>query len=317
MKTQEALHPIGYVARRTGLTTHVIRIWESRYRAIEPTRTDTNRRLYSDQDIERLRLLKEATALGHTISRIAQLSDDSLTSMIRRDQSKGIDPWPHAKEQVSPEIDAETYLQRCKDAVPGMDRNELESIFRDAISSLSAPFFFEELVAPFMRWIGDEWHEGRIRVSHEHFASVVVRDVLYRFGTQSGESQLPAIVICTPAGNQHEIGALLAAGAAALDGWRVIYLGANLPVHEIVGAVVDQRAFAVGLSATYTDDSGRLVSELQELQRSLPSNFPVFIGGGAAAQRWEELEKLGIQFVENLQAFRNGLRDSLESSQST
>jgi methanogenic corrinoid protein MtbC1 len=310
MESNDILHPIGYVARRTGLTTHVIRVWESRYNAIEPTRTDTNRRLYSDDDIERLSLLKAATAAGHSISSVASVPIDALRSIVRADQSPQKE---FATDLVDPESTIEDFLKRCKESVPGMDRALLESTLRDASVALSMPYFLEELLVPFMRWIGDEWHAGRIRVVHEHFASAVIRDILYRLGVQESDSSLPAVIVCTPAGNAHENGALLVANAAALEGWRVVYLGANTPLHEISLVAKEQQAKAIGLSATYMEDPGRLVAELDHLRQMLPDSCPIFIGDSAAGQRSTALEKTGVQYVPDLQAFRTGLRDTLET----
>jgi methanogenic corrinoid protein MtbC1 len=310
MESDEILHPIGYVARRTGLTTHVIRVWESRHNAIEPTRTDTNRRLYSDEDIERLSLLRAVTSAGHSISSVASVSIDALRSIVRADQ---LPQKELAPDLVDPESTVETFLMRCKESVPCMDRALLESTLRDASVGLSMPYFLEKLLVPFMSWIGDEWHEGRIRVVHEHFASVVIRDILYRLGVQNSDSSLPAVIVCTPSGNAHENGALLVANAASLEGWRVVYLGANTPLHEISIVAQEQSARAVGLSATYMEDPGRLVVELSHLRQMLPDSCPVFIGGSAAGQRSKELEQTGVQYVADLQAFRAGLRDTLET----
>ena len=67
-------YSIKVVARRTGLSPHVIRAWERRYGAVEPERSATGRRLYSDTEIERLQALERATRAGHSIGQIAQLS---------------------------------------------------------------------------------------------------------------------------------------------------------------------------------------------------------------------------------------------------
>src|SRR5205814_6101 len=71
-------HSIQSVARRTGLSAHVIRVWEKRYGAVKPSRTGTNRRLYSDEEIERLQLLRLATEAGHSIGNIAALDLEKL-----------------------------------------------------------------------------------------------------------------------------------------------------------------------------------------------------------------------------------------------
>src|SRR5579863_8918974 len=78
-------HPIGVAAERTGLSPHVLRVWERRYRAIEPTRTDGGRRLYSDADIERLHLMSLATAAGRGISQVARLPTNELMRLVRDD----------------------------------------------------------------------------------------------------------------------------------------------------------------------------------------------------------------------------------------
>jgi DNA-binding transcriptional MerR regulator len=77
-----AHHSIKAVSRRTGLSPHVIRIWEKRYGAVEPRRTSTNRRLYSDAEIERLNSLRLATAAGHSIGNIATLPLRQLNSLV-------------------------------------------------------------------------------------------------------------------------------------------------------------------------------------------------------------------------------------------
>ncbi len=68
----QPLHPIQVAAARTGLSPHVIRVWERRYGAVKPERGDSKRRLYSDEEIERLTLLRNATQAGHPISTIAR-----------------------------------------------------------------------------------------------------------------------------------------------------------------------------------------------------------------------------------------------------
>src|SRR5512138_3048042 len=78
----DAQYPIQLVARLTGLSAHVIRIWEQRYRAVEPGRTPGNRRVYSQRDIERLNLLRDVTRSGHNIGQVAQLPTDKLGRLI-------------------------------------------------------------------------------------------------------------------------------------------------------------------------------------------------------------------------------------------
>jgi hypothetical protein len=93
----EAQYPIQLVARLTGLSAHVIRIWEQRYRAVEPQRTATKRRLYSRRDIERLSLLRDVIHAGHSIGQIAQLPTDKLGKLVAASSSF---PAPAARAQI-------------------------------------------------------------------------------------------------------------------------------------------------------------------------------------------------------------------------
>ena len=88
----EAIHPIGVVERRTGLTAHVIRVWERRYGAVAPARSEGNQRLYTDADIDRLVLLAKAVANGESIGRIAHLSSEILKQIVKIEKQSTLAP---------------------------------------------------------------------------------------------------------------------------------------------------------------------------------------------------------------------------------
>src|SRR3954468_363886 len=83
------LRSIKVVARETGLSVHAIRVWERRYGAVQPTRAGNNRRLYNEQDVERLRLLHQATSAGHSIGQIAQATTAELDQLLRQSLTRG------------------------------------------------------------------------------------------------------------------------------------------------------------------------------------------------------------------------------------
>ena len=110
----------------------------------------------------------------------------------------------------------------------------------------------------------------------------------------------PALVVATPAGQVHELGALLVGATAANLGWQVIYLGASLPAAEIAGAARQRRARAVALSLVYPEDDPKLEGELSRLRESLPTEVPLLVGGRASLAYREHLEKIGAITMENL-----------------
>ena len=100
------------------------------------------------------------------------------------------------------------------------------------------------------------------------------------------------LVVATPAGQVHELGALLVGATAAHLGWQVTYLGASLPAAEIAGAAVQQRARAVALSLVYPEDDLRLPGELTRLREALPAAMTLLVGGRAAPAYREVLDRI-------------------------
>src|ERR1051326_7010884 len=117
----EAHHGIKAVALRTGLTAHVIRIWEKRYGAVEPERTGTNRRLYSEEQIERLILLRAIKGAGHSIASVAKLPTENLRKLAAQSETG----HGHARPVLSPTGKA-SRLDECIAAVRTLDSRALE-----------------------------------------------------------------------------------------------------------------------------------------------------------------------------------------------
>lgn len=272
-------HPIQVVARRTGLTVDVLRAWEKRYSVVEPGRSEGGRRLYSDDDIERLRLLRRASRAGRRISQVSSLGTDELAALVREDEREEVESGP--EKELGEATAAELYLKTCLAAVERLDAQELEDVLNRALLTLNAQTFIDGLAAPLMRKIGDAWSHGDVRPAHEHVASAVLQRVMGRLleGLHPVVGA-PNVVIGTLAGEGHEFGALFAAATAGALGWKVTYLGPNLPAEDIGTAVRETGADAVALSIVYTsEDTELLEDELRELRLALPPAVPVLVGG--------------------------------------
>jgi methylmalonyl-CoA mutase cobalamin-binding subunit len=139
---------------------------------------------------------------------------------------------------------------------------------------------------------------------HEHLATAVIRTFLGNFshGYALGENA-PRIVITTPAGQLHELGALLVAATADNHGWRVSYLGPSLPSEEIVGAALLSRARAVALSIVYPEDDSSLEPELRQLRLLLPSEIALITGGRAAHSYASVLNEIQAMQTQDLSTF--------------
>lgn len=299
------LHPIGVVAQRTGLTPDVLRVWERRYGVVTPERTDTGQRLYSDADVERLRLLSKATAAGRSIGQLLELSDVELRELVAADDAATAPP----ERTGMPSSNATVTIEAALDRARQLDGPGLELLLWRSAMLWGAPAFMNEIAAPLLRRIGDDWHAGRLKVAHEHLATTAIRTILTGIRSELMPStNAPALLVGTPSESRHEVGALLAAAAAAAEGWRVTYLGPDLPAAEIAAAALDTHSRAVAVSLVYSPDDDLSIREMQFLRVVLPERIPVLAGGAAAWRLAEPLREAGLVVLEDLEALRSWLR---------
>ena len=166
---------------------------------------------------------------------------------------------------------------------------------------LGAQGLLQRLIAPLAQEIGEMWRDGTITAAHEHFASAVIRVFLGHAAKPFAEEEnAPVLLVATPIGQLHELGALLVGAAAANLGWRVTYLGASLPAAEIAGAARQNRASAVALSLVYPEDDPRLEGELARLRELLPAETVVLAGGRAMPAYGEALKKISALQIKDL-----------------
>lgn len=276
------------VAQRTGLSPHVIRVWEKRYGAVQPARTESNRRHYSEAELERLSLLKAATVAGHSIGQIAQLSDAQLRELAQANAAM-------AKSEV-PANPATDFVARARAAIDELDSAALDKLLGEAAVELGSKGLLERVVAPLTSKVGELWASGDITAAQEHFTSSIIRSFLGNHARPyaAGEGA-PVIVVGTPAGQLHELGAAMVAAAASSVGWKVVNLGPGLPAAELAGAVVKSGARVVALSIVYPVDDPRLPDELERLRVMLPDGIEILVGGRAAGGYAESLEAIGAR----------------------
>ncbi|MBT5329640.1 MAG: cobalamin B12-binding domain-containing protein [Gemmatimonadetes bacterium] len=282
-------HFIKVAMLRTGLTSHTIRVWEKRYNAVSPGRTETNRRLYSDDDIAHLHLLHQVTQGGHRIGDIAHLSPDELHRLTT------VLPAQPNPLQVPHEIAGQQgYVDRALQSIRQLDAIGLEGELTRADSDFGHTQLIEQVIEPLMRRVGELWHEGSLRITDEHLASAVVRRFIdgIRQGLQTA-SDAPHLIVTTPTGQVHEMGALLVSVSAAAAHWRVTYMGPNLPADQIALVARHNGASAVALSLVYPLDDPALGHELIKIRQALGDELPLIVGGPAAQYNQPILRRIG------------------------
>ncbi|MGB0132385.1 MerR family transcriptional regulator [Dokdonella sp.] len=300
-----AQHSVRVVARRTGLSPDLLRAWERRYNVVQPTRTSGGQRNYSDADIERLQLLASVTSAGRQIGQVAGLDNDAL----RRMSAEDIAATPVPASIVAGDSAVSSFLDKALCAIENFDAGALETTLRSAALRLPSEDVLDLLFGPLLMNIGKRWQEGTMPPANEHLATTIIRRVLgWMMDFPNARQDAPNIVVATPAFQNHELGAMLAATAASLGGWRVMYLGASLPAAELTRAARLVDADTVALSIVHPTDDIRVANELRELGSSLPESVGLVVGGAGAAAYSGVLEEIGAHRLDSISALRAWLR---------
>ena len=304
-----ARHSIGVAADRTGLTVHQLRAWERRHGAVEPERSDGGHRLYTDRDLRRLRLLGELTERDRRIGQLAALSTDALASLLERDRAA--DGGPPARTDGASEPRRLTAACReAIEAVESFDVDRLESVVSSASLKHDLRTYVDGLVVPVLTEVGRRWHAGGLGIAQEHLASgVFSRSLQHLLEGTASRRGAPGIVVATPSGHRHEIGAMVAAAMAAVEGWRVVFLGADVPAVEIARAAREVEARAVALSLVYGPDGSSPEDELERLRSELPASVAVLVGGRGATGVAADGSGGELTVVDDFGAFGERLRE--------
>ena len=304
-----SIYPIGYVSQRTELSTHLIRVWEKRYCAVVPKRTDSNRRLFSKADIKRLQLLKQAVEAGHSISQISKLSSKELMRLINDNLSnKDIYPVNTRKSTYAP-----YFLKLSFDSISQLNADGLERALDEAAVHLPKLELINSVIVPLLTRVGNLWRQGELKIIYEHMATPIIRSLLWNLLRSTEVSKVaPHIVIATPVNHKHELGALAIALIARESGWRSLYLGPSLPADEIAAAASLCKASAVALSITFSYDHHQFVEEVKKLRRFLSNNIIIFIGGQGALTFSDRFDESNVHFLDSLDNLKVALDNLLK-----
>ena len=305
----EVLFPIRAVVRQTGLSPDTIRVWERRYQAVVPVRTPGGARRYTTADVTRLGLLREAIAYGHHVGDVARLSEPDLRRVVAAGGGRANQGDPAPAGSALGALCA-SYL----DAVGRLDVPSSRAILTRAAILLAPEPFSLDFVLPVLKELGDRWARSDFTVAQEHFASAQLKGMLedqLRWLSTAPDGS-PTVVLATPEGHLHEFGALIGAQLAAARGWRVVYLGASVPVPDLLQAAQATAARLLVLSIARDVppvERRRLAADLETLSRRVET----WVGLGPNHALRDRLQVTSVtsfdDFVQRLDRTATGLRD--------
>lgn len=215
----------------TGIKAHTIRIWEKRYNVIEPSRTPTNIRYYSNDDMRKLINIAALMNAGMKISKISKLSPDELNEAVNNKLNEGIED----------DVVAESYVSQLINA--GLDFNEpsFDKLFSSSIMKYGIIDAYMKILIPVLHRIGLLWSTEKLNPAQEHFISNLVKQKLYSAidALPPAEGNQKPIILFLPDFEDHEIGLLVANLILRQAGKKVIYLGPQVPLVHVKDAVIE------------------------------------------------------------------------------
>ncbi len=250
---------IGELSRRVGVSDHTLRAWEARYGLLRPHRTPGGFRLYSRHDEARVRQMSRLIERGLSSAQAAQLvlsgvdssaleptgpavhHDPPAASSRVIDTSSAVDPTAVAGMVAQASSSRPRPLERFRELLMQcLDRYD-EAGAHAVLDRLLAEFALETVlrdgILPMLREQGERWRRGDITVVQEHFATNVVRGRLAGLARGWASGTGPVAVVACPNGEQHDLASMVFGIALHECGWRVIFLGANTPIDQLVGAL--------------------------------------------------------------------------------
>lgn len=209
--------------RLTGINAHTIRIWERRYGLMDPTRTATNRRVYSGEDLRRIINIGILNKNGLKVSKIARLTNEELDKMV-----SGL---LASSASVTSETDSLLI------AMLETDTRSAFNILKESDRSRGFEATVTEIIFPFIRRIGDMWQTGTITPGHEHFISNIFRShfiTAIETTITYPEAGSPSAILFLPENEMHELPLLFFNYIFRKSGFETIYLGQMTPIDSVI-----------------------------------------------------------------------------------
>lgn len=263
---ETGLFRIGELSRRTGVSVDVIRAWERRYGLLAPERSEANFRLYSAEDVARLRLMAHYVKQRIAPSRAAEL--------VRRSKADALDVNPGI-----PQADVRTALRALRNSLECYDDAPAARLLQRLASVFAPGVVLRDVVLPYLRELGGRWQTGEVSVAQEHFASCFLESWILTVSRGYGRSDgRRAVLACLP--EEHHCLGLASFGLALRDlGWRVTYLGGDTPLDAVADAAGTVRADVVVLAAVIPG----VVEEAGPGVEALATEYAVVLGGPGIA----------------------------------
>lgn len=267
----------------TGIKAHTIRIWEKRYNIVEPSRTQTNIRFYSDEDLRHLMNVAILNKYGYKISNIQSMSLAEVSQ--------------HVTDLSNQDVDNDHHIDNLVMAMIQLDEQRFDKIISSAIIKHGFDDTFENLILKFLEKVGILWQTGSVNPAQEHFISHLIRQklILAIDGQQNYILNNKTFLLFLPENEYHEIALLYMHFLIRKTGQSVIYLGQNVPLVNLKD-VFELHSIDYLLTSFTHKLSQEEVSDFFTEFGQLYGNKQLLLGGSSIRENMEMLPANTIFF---------------------
>lgn len=279
-------YSIKELEKLSGIKAHTIRIWEKRHNIIQPARTSTNIRFYSDDDLKKIINVSLLNNHGIKISRIAEMSSDEINRNVL--------------DMTAAQTSASAYIEQLVVAMVDLNEEQFDHIVATLVKKFGFERTITEAIYPFLEKIGVLWQTENINPAQEHFISNLIRQKIIAAidALPHGTNSKRKILLFLPEREMHEMGLLFDCYLVKHAGFKVFYLGQNVPHSDLISVAATHQPQTLVTSITTTMPKG-IAAYLSLLSEQFPTQRILVTGLQTA--------ELTGKLPPNVQVFRNAL----------
>jgi len=282
-------HRIHRVAKLTGLSRDVIRVWERRFDLLKPTRGANRYRNYSDEDVALLRYLKQQLDAGASIGDLAKVGREELI-----DRMRTAAPLTAIVDNTFDRL-----LQELLIALEPLDRVTFEKRLNGAVAVVPFEEALHGILLPLQAQVGQLWHDGHVNIAIEHYVTKQIQQKIFSAMNQLPVAEFGAkVVVACPPGEEHDIAALAVAYRCRVRGCRVYYLGANVPISALTNLCRNVTPDITILSFPLALPEAKAAEVIQALSDELRPVSTIIAGGHGALAMRDQFVRYHIEVLE-------------------
>ncbi len=295
---------IGELSRLTGITTHTLRVWEKRYGTPLSQRLPSGHRRYPKEDVPRLRAIAKALESGYRASKVVSGTLEELQGLL------GLKGFIETGSSLSSTEESESsskemLVERWVKGIHEYDDDFLLQDFHQQWNRVGPLKFIVDYAIPLIERVGTGWETNELTVPHEHFATECLKSFLTAKWRQlnSRKQGWTALMVTLP-GESHSLGLLMSAVVTSLSNAKIIYLGLDTPINDIIDTSNKHNAELLCISISQGNKIQDPEEGLIQIKEGLNKKIKIISGGKGTPENLP-----GILKMENFYDFNDWLGD--------